>query len=241
MPTTWSECTFLKAEKISPNTQLFFFKVDTNFSFIAGQFITFDLPVSEKRSQRWKSFSIANSSFETNVIELCISHVDGGLATNFLFQEMKVGTKLKFKGPDGQFVFHEKNKDKNHIFICTGTGIVPCRSILIALLANCKSENIQHHLIFGTRFANGILYEEELKMWDKSNSHFRYDICLSKDPQRMDVYHGYVHQIYLNLYNDPSPNNIFYICGWQNMVDEAVENLKQLGYSPDQIQIELYG
>jgi len=25
------------------------------------------------------------------------------------------------------------------------------------------------------------------------------------------------------------------------MVDEAVENLKQLGYSPDQIQIELYG
>jgi len=115
MPTTWSECTFLKAEKISPNTQLFFFKVDTNFSFIAGQFITFDLPVSEKRSQRWKSFSIANSSFDTNVIELCISHVDGGLATNFLFQEMKVGTKLKFKGPDGQFVFHEKNKDKNHI------------------------------------------------------------------------------------------------------------------------------
>jgi len=78
-------------------------------------------------------------------------------------------------------------------------------------------------------------------MWGNSNSHFRYDICLSKDPQRMDVYHGYVHQIYLDLYKDASPNNIFYICGWQNMVDEAVENLKQLGYSPDQIQIELYG
>jgi ferredoxin-NADP reductase len=34
---------------------------------------------------------------------------------------------------------------------------------------------------------------------------------------------------------------IFYICGWQNMVDEAQKNLQNLGLPPAHIHTELYG
>ena len=35
-------------------------QMEASITAIPGQFITFDLPIGEKRLQRWKSYSIAN-------------------------------------------------------------------------------------------------------------------------------------------------------------------------------------
>ena len=98
MPTKWNECELISSKELTPQTRLFTFKLlgDEVFSFKAGQFITFDLPVHEKRLYRWKSYSLANAPDNTNHFELCIVKNEGGLGTTYLFDQIIIGDKLKF-------------------------------------------------------------------------------------------------------------------------------------------------
>ena len=70
---------------------------------------------------------------------------------------------------------------------------------------------------------------------------FDYSIALSRE--NVDPYNfGYVHQVYLNAFKKYDERRKFYICGWTQMVDEAVVHLlKDLKYKPSQVKYELYG
>ena len=50
---------------------------------------------------------------------------------------------------------------------------------------------------------------------------------------------GYVHAVYEELFSDKRPAN-FYICGWADMLHEARERLKNMGYDRKQVRFESY-
>jgi CDP-4-dehydro-6-deoxyglucose reductase len=156
-----------------------------------------------------------------------------------LFDAVQVGSTLRFKGPDGAFYLPE-TIDRDLVLICTGTGVAPFRSMLLDLQQSGKPHrNI--HLIFGTRSESGILYRAELEALTQTMPGFRYDVALSQAPD-WSGYQGYVHQIYLEQYRNTRPDVDFYICGWAQMIDEAVQNLLvELGYDRGQVHFELYG
>lgn len=248
MPTTWYDANVIDIQSASPNTRRFWVEIPSveAFTFKPGQFVTMDLPIGDKRLQRWRSYSIASAPAESNQLEFCIVRLDGGKATEYLFDDIQVGSTLRFKGPDGGFVLPE-TIDHDMVMICTGTGVAPFRSMLKYI----QQQNIPHrklHLIFGTRHAEGILYQEEFVELQKTLPGFRFSVALSResnlDPQLFpfDVHHGYVHSFYLNEYSTLRSDVKFYLCGWQNMVDEAVLNLfDKIGYDKRQIITELYG
>jgi ferredoxin-NADP reductase len=227
MPTTWYDANVINIQTASPNTRRFWVEIPNveTFNFKPGQFVTMDLPIGDKRLQRWRSYSIASAPADSNQLEFCIVRLDGGKATEYLFDDVQVGSTLRFKGPDGGFVLPE-TIDHDMVMVCTGTGVAPFRSMLQHIL----QENIPHHklhLIFGTRHAEGILYQQEFVELQK---------------QLPNVQSGYVHSFYLNEYATLRSDVKFYLCGWQNMVDEAVLNLfDKIGYDKRQIITELYG
>ncbi|MEZ4965581.1 MAG: FAD-dependent oxidoreductase [Saprospiraceae bacterium] len=241
MPTTWYNGYITKLEPIAPNVRQFWLEMPeiSTFEFKAGQFVTMDLPVGEKRQQRWRSYSIANAPDGSNVLEFCIVRSEDGIGTKYLFDDISTGSALRFKGPDGAFVLPD-TIDKDLVFICTGTGVAPFRSMLHDLQKSGRlHKNI--HLIFGTREEAGILYRSEFEALEKSMPGFKYDAALSRQPD-WPGYKGYVHQIYLEQYKEVRPDVHFYICGWGNMIDDAVANLiVRLGYDRTQIHYELYG
>ncbi|MEO6039983.1 MAG: oxidoreductase, partial [Saprospiraceae bacterium] len=97
------------------------------------------------------------------------------------------------------------------------------------------------HLIFGTRQEKGILYRADFEALAHSMPGFSYDIVLSRQPD-WTGHQGYVHALYLERHQVARPNVEFYICGWSNMIDEAVANLLiTLGYDRTQVRYELYG
>jgi len=210
-----------------------------SFDFKAGQFVTMDLPVHEKRLHRWRSYSIANAPDGSAVLEFCIVYLEGGLATRYLFEEAKVGTTLRFKGPDGTFTLPDQ-LDKKLVMICTGTGVAPFRSMIWDIHnRGLPFEGID--LIFGTRHEDGILYRSEFEAFQEKWPNFQYDIALSR-ARDWPGYKGYVHPIYMERYAEPSPDIQFYLCGWSNMIDDAVANLVvKMGYDKSQVRYELYG
>jgi len=237
----WYDTEISRIEEMTATTRRFWLarQPEWEFEFKAGQFITLDLPIHEKRLKRWRSYSLANSPHDEGDLELCIVKLDDGLASEYLFETATIGTPIKFKGPAGAFTLSEASRGEL-VFICTGTGIVPFRSMLKKMVAD-QQLNRPVHLIFGTRTEAGILYRKEMEALADQYPVFTYSVALSREAET-DFYSGYVHPIYEKAYAEVRPDVDFYICGWSNMVDEAVAKLTgKMGYSKEQVHYELYG
>ncbi len=249
MTTNWHEAEFIGQKEETKGTNRFWLKVlsDNPVPYEAGQFFTFDLPTGEKRADRWRSYSIANRYDESKLIELCISYKKNGLASEFFFNEVNKGDKLKLKGPEGVFTLPQ-DLTKPIFMLCTGTGIVPFR----AMLQEIEKKQLQVsnlHLIFGTRKEKDILFYEELQDFAHFIDGLKISICLSRESKlpkkkykNITFFEGYIHPVYLKDNMAKDSNALFMICGWSKMIDEAVVHLiKDLGVDRRQIKMELFG
>lgn len=236
----WYDAEFVQIAKVNDTVKRFWVQISSleTIDFKAGQFMTFDLPIHEKRHKRWRSYSIASPPSEGNVLEFVIVNLDGGEGTHYLFEEVEVGTPLRLRGPLGIFTFPEAHLQKELCLVCTGTGIAPFRSFLLDL-KNKKQSFHKIHLIFGTRYEDGILYRQEMEALDKKWKNFHYYITLSRE-ENWEGKKGYVHPIYEELFGDNRDAH-FYLCGWNEMLDEAKDRLQAMGYDNKQITYEAYG
>jgi CDP-4-dehydro-6-deoxyglucose reductase len=234
----WRKGIVTRLQDETSDTRRFWIEVPemNSFDFTPGQFVTLDLPIHEKPTRRWRSYSIASWPDNSNVFELIIVLDRKGLGTPYLFNEIAPGSELTFRGPQGVFILKEP-LDKDLFFICTGTGVAPFRS----MLHNIKNKFIPHkdiNLVFGTRTKNDLLYYEELIALQNEIPGYRYTPTLSRE--NWDGHTGYVHPIYEDLCRDKRPAE-FFLCGWKPMIDEAKKRIMDLGYDKKSIHEELYG
>ena len=238
----WRTGKVIRIEDATFNTKRFWIEVQEadKFDFIPGQFVTLDLPIHEKRNKRWRSYSIASHPDGTNVIELVIVWLEGGLGTTYLFNEINVGSELTLRGPQGTFVL-PKEIDKNLFLICTGTGVAPFRSMVHFI----HQHDIPHkniYLIFGCRTVSDCLYKEELDGLGKEMTGFFYLPTFSReDHNNTNINHGYVHHLYEEIIEKEKASAMFFLCGWKNMIDEAKANILSFGYDRYDVHLELYG
>lgn len=242
----WYDSTITKIVDETDNTKRFWVEVEGEepINFVAGQFVTMDLPISDKRLKRWRSYSIANAPYTEGgrrELEFCIVKAENSTGgSQYLFEEVKIGTTIRFKGPDGTFTLKQPLDNRDIVMICTGTGVAPFRSMIWDIFNNQKPfRNL--HLIFGTRYEKDILYRQEFEDLIKKMPGFRYDVVLSRE-RDWAGWKGYVHEVYTEGYRDKRPDVDFYICGWSKMIDDVVAKLLvDLGYDKSQIHYELYG
>ena len=252
----WRVGKVIQIEEQTSTTKLFFIQVPELevFDFKPGQFVTLDLPIHEKPNKRWRSYSISSWPNGTNVFELSIVILPGGAGTNYLFNEVKVGTEITLRGPAGVFILPQE-LDRDIFLICTGTGIAPFRSMVHHII----NKNIQHkkiHLVFGCRKFGDALFANELKDLMHQDPDFNFHTAYSREePGNYDhlVRIGYVHQVYDEICKQSLMSNLenpggviakpaaFYLCGWRGMVDEAKKRLLDLGYDKKSIHSEIYG
>ena len=233
----WQKGKVIRIENETVSTRRFWIEVaDTDkFDFKAGQFVTFDLPIHEKPNKRIRSYSIASWPDDTNVFELVIVLMEGGLGTKYLFDQVNVGSELTFRGPQGVFTLDEEDLQKEIFMICTGTGVAPFRSMVNYIkLHNIPHKNI--YLIFGTRTQKDLLYYDEMKNLQLEN--FHYIPTLSRE--HWNGHSGYVHSIYEGLCINRQPA-LFLLCGWRVMIDEAKKRILEMGYDKKSMHQELYG
>jgi CDP-4-dehydro-6-deoxyglucose reductase len=201
--------------------------------------VTLDLPIHEKTNKRWRSYSIASAPDGSNIIELVIVLLEGGLGTTYLFNEINVGSNITLRGPVGVFTLPE-TLDKDLYLICTGTGIAPFRS-MVHWIHQQKIAHKNIHLIFGCRKLTDQLYGAELKALEPLENNFYYHPVFSREDAVPDgAYSGYVHAVYEQLLAAKNPSQ-FYLCGWKNMIDEAKQRIMAAGYDKKDIHLEIYG
>jgi ferredoxin-NADP reductase len=254
MAQPWQTGKVIRIENTATATRRYWIELVSGepFEFEPGQFVTLDLPIHEKPSKRWRSYSIASWPDGSPVFELVIVLVEGGAGTTYLFEKIEVGSELILRGPQGTFTLPDP-LDKDIFLICTGTGIAPFRAMAHHIL----NHNLPHrdiYLIFGCRFLGDALYKKEMEELAQKLPGFHYLPVFSRElPENCDepIRRGYVHAVYEEICNrrkitDPAGAELihpalFYLCGWKNMIDDARKKIADLGYDRKAIHLELYG
>jgi len=165
----------IKNDYLTEDVKHLVLKKPKGFEFISGQYLSIILDNKERKIRR--AYSIASSP-KNKTLEFCIKIIPEGLATP-LIKNLTPKQEIEILGPMGDFIIH--NKDKNIIFISTGTGVGPFRSMIINLLENEFKKKIT--LIAGYR--KNILYDSEFKKLTKKYSNFHYELAISSQGKRV--------------------------------------------------------
>ncbi len=201
--------------------------------FIPGQFVVLQSHLPEHGIVQ-RSYSISSKEPHNQTFELCIALNKEGVFSPWLFEQQE-GFWIQGSEPKGNFTFEYGHIGVPHVFICTGTGVAPFRSMIFEALKYSKTPVF---LIFGNRTSEDILYHEEWKQLAQDYEQFQYHPVLSREHQSF-AHNGYVHAVYTKILDQIS-NAQIYVCGWRNMLVEARRNLKSLGFNRNQYHFEQY-
>ena len=206
------------------------------FGFVAGQWLSFkaNMPDGEEIT---RAYSIASPPSKNSSFALCLNRVQDGFMSNFLC-DMKEGDEISCQGPFGDFILRPPMRDT--VFIATGTGIAPLRSMLHWVLANeLLHQGKQLWLVYGNRTEKDIYYHDEFLRLAAENANFHYLPTLSRSSAEWQGLRGYVQDHVPEVVRGRADMHA-YICGLDKMVKANRELLKSLGWDRKSILYEKY-
>ncbi len=229
----------VRGETLSPQVRRYIFSTEDALplSFIPGQFLTLHIPGPEKIAHR--SYSIANPP-DSPLVEITCAHIPGGLASEYL-SGLAVGDCMEATGPHGLLVL--KDEQPQRIFLVgTGTGIAPYRSMLpqiSARLAACADLRVM--LIQGNRTAADLLFADDFLACAEQHPSFQFYACYSRATQVQHPFEhlGRVQKVLEKFVLNPS-QDLVYLCGNPNMIDENFALLSAMGFDRKNIRREKY-
>lgn len=218
---------------VGPGIRHFRFEVPDveSFEFTPGQWVSMTEAIGEKKVTR--AYSLASLP-EGNRFEICLNKVEEGLFSPHLFS-LKPGDTVPTKGPVGNFTV--KAKDREAIFVATGTGVVPYRPMLRQpgyLDAGTKAT-----LIFGARYAEGLMFEAEFAALAEQFENFNFLPTVTRPPEGWQGRSGRVQPLLWEVLGDRTDVDV-YVCGLKEMVESVRDELKARGFDRKQIIVEKY-
>ena len=220
----------------------------TRFGFVPGQWLSVRATTSEG-DEITRAYSIASAPSAGNEFAFCLNRVQDGFMSNYLC-DLRKGAEIPFQGPFGDFILSPPLRDT--VFIATGTGIAPFRSMLQSLF-NQATERwpggmtrpavgrpSQHFwLLFGARFEQDIYYREDFERLAAAHSNFHFMPTLSRGGPEWRGLRGYVQEHVREVVGGRRDMQA-YICGLDKMVSINRDLLRSLGWNQESVRSEKY-
>jgi NAD(P)H-flavin reductase len=195
--------------------------------FKAGQFVSFDVPDSRTGRTVTRPYSIVSPPSSTQTISLLLNLVPHGPGSTYLFG-LREGDDTSFSGPAGNFYLRE-DPTRDLLFVATGTGIAPFRSMLFA---NAERHSPRRTTLFwGLRSQRDLYYQDELARLSRDlpgNSHI---IALSRPEPGWERPSGRVTTLVEREIHDVKRLAV-YLCGNSGMIAEVTRIIQGKGLCP---------
>jgi len=193
--------------------------------FAPGQFVSFEID-RPGRPPATRAYSIASPADRTRSIDLVLNHVAGGPGSEYLFG-LRPGDTTSFKGPLGSFTLRDGERDL--LFVATGTGIAPLRSMLWSLAAIGSSRGIT--LFWGLRSERDLYYQDELNDLRTQLPHFSFTTTLSRPTGAWDGAVGWVTPLVESRVTSVEHLEVF-LCGNAAMIRDVRDVIRGKGLCP---------
>lgn len=205
--------------------------------FSAGQYLSINLTVGNMKLSR--PYSLASSPQEAleGTYMLTIKRVEGGLASQYILDQWKVGTEVTASEPLGVFTYEPLRDAKTVIGIAGGSGITPFRSLAKAIADG--DEDAELILLYGSRTLKDAVFQEEFKELEKTCPKFKLVNVLSHED--LEGYEkGFITAELIKKYAPADDYSIF-LCGPQAMYEFVDKEIATLNLRKKFIRHELFG
>lgn len=208
--------------ELSPTIKGLHLKLDRPMAFQAGQYVNLELPGIEGS----RAFSLANPPGRADEVELHVRLVEGGVATGYIHNQLRVGDQLRLSGPYGQF-FVRASQAGDLIFIAGGSGLSSPQSMILDLLEQGDSRRIT--LFQGARNLAELYNRELFEGLAREHGNFTYVPALSQanDDPSWQGFKGFVHDAARAHFDGRFSGHKAYLCGPPPMIDSAISTLMQ--------------
>ncbi|MGZ3698262.1 MAG: ferredoxin--NADP reductase, partial [Bdellovibrionota bacterium] len=214
MAATEFQCTVRGNRMLTPTVFELTYEAD-NFHFEAGQFVSVVVPgAGPKGRDLRRAYSIASAP-QTRPVELCVKLVEEGPGTNYLYK-LKEGDTFRGFAPYGDFTYEPK-EGRHALFISTGTGIAPFRSMVFSEPYRAKPP-VSAICLLGVRTISELIYVEDFK----AIPGLRWVPAVSQPDGPWDGFRGRVTDYLRSLGDDhPWKETEYYLCGSGPMITEV--------------------
>lgn len=205
--------------------------------FTAGQYILLSVPGTEQK----KSYSIASSPEMNHAIELLVDVSPLGVGTTYI-NNLKLGDMVRFAAPSGQFAVAQSgtpagDAEKALVFIATGSGIAPIKSMILDQLQTRKDAR-SITLYWGLRLETDLCWLDEFEELVRTFPNFQFHPVLSKAEAEWPLCRGRVTDCL--AIHPMNPETGYYLCGNKQMIEDVHLYLLQKNVTPEHIHNEKF-
>lgn len=230
-------CRHVREETHDVKTFVFSARYPCQFRFRPGQFLTLDLPIDGETVQR--CYTISASAARPFRATITVKRVPGGIASNWLHDNLKPGMEIQAMGPMGDFV-PDLSVDRKWLMLSAGSGITP----LMSMARTTADLGDDRDLIFfhAARSPRDIIFRQELDMMARQQEGMRLAlICetLSQEKSWPGLT-GRLSSTMLQLIAPDLDEREIYCCGPEPFMEAVRTMLVELGYDMDRYHQESF-
>lgn len=185
----------------------------SRLEFKAGQYVS--LRVSDKGERR--SYSICSTPDNDHQFDLLIDHAPAGLGVQFL-SNLEFGDQVEVLAPMGQLAVPDNLAVDHLVFVATGSGLAPLRSMIEDQLRN-KKDKREITLHWGMRHPADLFWLDEWQELAEAFSNFHFHPVLSQAPEAWTLCRGHVTDC-LSVHQLPL-NAAYFLCGSNAMIQDV--------------------
>lgn len=202
------------------------------FRYQPGQFLTLDLNIGGESINR--CYTIASAPTRPHTISITVKRVLGGPVSNFLHDNIRVGSVLHAVGPMGDFSCFAQgtpSPSPKYLFLSGGSGITPLMSMARSFHDLAEPRDLV--FVHAARSPVDIVFRSELELMARNQpGSFRFaPICEADSPR--EPWHGLRGRLNLGLLNHIAPDykeREIFVCGPSPFMAAVRDMLKTAGF-----------
>jgi ferredoxin-NADP reductase/fatty acid desaturase len=238
-------------EKLTPSSVAISFATlnGKTINFKAGQYVTVTKLIAGQAVTR--CYSICQAPHEGK-LTIGVKAVSGGLLSNYLNEDLKVGDELTVAGPFGEFIYPPtpKVQSQSLVLIAGGSGITPLLSIAKTALQNSSNlpTETHVHLIYANTHNSDVMFHQQLaQLQGEYPEQFQLTYLFSRpygaNNKTQKSTYLTENRLLALLTGDSSAHADmkgcqYYICGPKGLKDTVTMTLNNLQISEGQVFIE---
>ncbi|MCA8959109.1 MAG: FHA domain-containing protein [Planctomycetes bacterium] len=209
------------------------------FSYQPGQFLTLILDIDGQSVKR--SYSMSSSPSRPHTLEITVKRVPGGLVSNHLQDNLKLGQVIRARGPSGKFTCFSYPSSKM-LFIGAGSGCTPLMSMARWIVDTNADVDVKY--LVSARNPEDIIFSQELEYLSARHSGFEAAATVTGQASGSGRWLGYRGRLcapMLQLFAPDLMERHVYMCGPDGFMDAVRDCLKSIGFDMSRLHTESFG
>lgn len=216
------------------DTKSYFFSTEKPLNtYKAGAHINIEFTANNDRVIR--TYTLSSSPKTADEFSITVKRVNHGVASNWLFDNLKPGDQINVGQPQGSFVLPYQPAGKL-LMLSAGSGITPVMSMLRYLTQTGNRSDIV--FLNYAQSPSDIIFHDELTTLAKRHPNISALFSVEREAVSGQVLEGRINKKQINEVVPDILEREIYLCGPQPFMKTTISILDKLKFNPAQLHLE---